>query len=148
VHLKSGTSSDPPRPSREQLRNVLAAALGNCRSAEPRPLSTYEPLGWLLCDDIGNQVVRGARRSLYRKLVRDLATEFHRIYGERLVASNGPWEFSDVYVAADQARKCIRRMRWCAFAHLCHLPSASAGSVEAYRSMMELLTRAADPSIA
>ena len=139
---------DPPRPTREQLRSVLAVAMGNSRPAEPRPLSAYEPLAWLLRDDVGNQTVRGTRRSLYCKLVRDLAFEFDRIYNERLVASNGPWDFPDVYLAGERARKCIRRMRWCAWQHLLRLPGASAGSVRAYETMMELLSPAADPNIA
>lgn len=139
---------DPPHPTREQLRNVLAVALGNGRPPAPRPLSAYEPLAWLLRDDVGNRSIRGTRRSLYRKLARDLAAEFDRIYSERLVASNGPWDFPDVYVAGERARKCIRRMRWCAFQHLLRLPGASAGSVKAYETMMELLSPAVDPNIA
>lgn len=127
---------------------MLAVALGNGRPLEPRPLSAYEPLAWLLRDDVGNGTVRGTRRSLYRKLVRDLAAEFDRIYSERLVASNGPWDFPDVYIAGERARKCIRRMRWCAFQHLLLLPGASAGSVQAYQTMMELLSPAVDPNIA
>src|SRR5437588_8376417 len=107
-------SLDTACPTREQLRN-LAAPLGNRRSPEPRPMSTYEPLAWLLRADVGNQTARGARRSLYLKLVRDLALEFDSVYTERLVASNGPWDFSDVYLPSELARKCIRRMRWCAF---------------------------------
>jgi len=126
---------------------VLAVALGNRRPLEPRPLSAYEPLAWLLRDDVGNQTVRGTRRSLYRKLVRDLAAEFNCIYGERLAASNGPWEFPDVYIAGERARQCIRRMRWCAWQHLLRLPGASAGSIKAYETMMELLSPAVDPNI-
>ena len=145
---KARTNFDAPRPTREQLRNVLAVALGNRQPAEPRPLSTYEALAWLLRDDIGNQAVRGVRRSLYRKLVRDLAGEFDRIYSERLVASNGPWDFPDVYAASERARACIRRMRWCAFEHLFRLPGASASSVQAYEAMLALLkgTQLAQPS--
>lgn len=139
---------EAPRPTREQLSNVLAAALGYDRPAEPRPISAYEPLAWLLRDDVGNKEARATRRSLYRKLVRDLACEFDRIYSERLVASNGPWDFPDVYIACERARKCIRRMHWCAWQHLLRLPGASAGSVAAYRTMMELLNPAADPNIA
>jgi hypothetical protein len=139
---------NPPRPTREQLRNVLAVAMGNGRPAEPRPLSAYEPLAWLLRDDVGNQNVRHTRRSLYRKLVRDLAAEFDGIYNERLVASNGPWNFPEVYLASERARKCIRRMHWCAWQHLLRLPGASAGSVKAYETMMELLSPAVDPNIA
>jgi hypothetical protein len=139
---------EPPRPTREQLSNVLAVALGNDRPEEPRPLSAYEPLSWLLRDDIGNRSVRGTRRSLYRRLVRDLASEFDRIYSDRLVASNGPWDFPDVYSAGERARKCIRRMNWCVWQHLLRLPGASAGSVKAYATMMELLSPAADPNIA
>jgi len=148
VPLKARKNFDPPRPTREQLRNVLAVAMGNLQPPEPRPLSTYEPLAWLLRDDVGNGTVRSARRSLYRKLVKDLAGEFDRIYSDRLVASNGPWDFPDVYVAGERARNCIRRMRWCAFQHLLRLPGASAGSVEAYKTLMELLSRAGDPNIA
>ena len=139
---------DAPAPAREQLRNVLAVALGSGRPNEPRPISTYEPLAWLLRDDVGNRTVRRTRRSLYRKLVSDLAREFDRIYCERLTAINGPWDFSDVYVAAQEARKCIQRMRWCAFQHLCRLPGASAASVKVYERIVELFSLAADPKIA
>ena len=145
--VSPGTLMNPnaTRPSREQLRNVLAVALDACQSPEPRPLSTYEPLAWLLRDDIGYREVRRARRSLYLKLVRDLAREFDRLYRERLVALNGPWDFADVYIAADKARTFIRRMRWCAFLHLCRLPGAGVGSVQSYDAMMKLLNRGADP---
>lgn len=146
--MKQKTYVDPPRPTREQLAHVLAIALGSGRPSEPRPLSTYEPLEWLLRDEVGSPAARRTRRSLYWKLVRDLAAEFDRIYSERLVASNGPWDFPDVYMAGERARHCIHRMRWCAFQHLLHLPGASVGSVRAYQSMMELLNPAADPSIA
>ena len=146
--MKPKTNVDPPRPTREQLQNVLAVALGDSRPLEPRPLSAYEPLAWLLRDDVGNQTVRGTRRSLYLKLVKDLAAEFDHIYSERLVASNGPWDFPDVYIAGEQARTCIWRMRWCAFQHLLRLPGASTGSVKAYQTMMGLLSPAADPNIA
>lgn len=146
--MNDGKNINAPRPTREQLRNVLAVALGSAPSLEPRPLSTYEPLAWLLREDIGNQMVRRTRRSLYRKLVRDFASEFDRIYSERLVASNGPWDFPDIYIANECARKCIRRMRWCAFAHMLRLPGAGTGSVEAYEAIMDLLNRAGDPSIA
>ena len=141
-------ASDPPRPTREQLRNLLKVAVGKCGSPAPRPISTYEPLAWLLRDDVGNQMVRSERRSLYRKLVRDLANEFTRIYTERLAASNGPWDFPAVYVATGEARKIIRRMRWSAFEHLCRLPAASSRSVKAYETMRELLNRAAGPNSA
>ena len=146
--LKVKTNSDAPRPTREQLRNVLAVALGNTVPSERRALNTYEPLAWLLRDDVGNRSVRRTRRVLYRKLVRDLASEFDRIYSERLGASNGPWDFQDVYMASGEARKCIRRMRWCAFQHLCRLPGASTGSVQAYQAMMGLLSRVDDPNTA
>ena len=134
------TNPNPPRPTREQLRNVLSVAIGNRETVEPRPMSTYEPLAWLLRDDVGNIAVRGARRSLYRKLVNDLAREFDLIYSERLVSSNGPWDFSDVYEASEQARHCIRRMRWCSFLHMLHIPTAGIGSVEAFESVQRLLS--------
>lgn len=118
---------------------MLAVGLGGRQEAEPRALSTYEPLAWLLRDDVGNRVVRRARRSLYRRLVTDLAREFSRIYSQRLMASNGPWDFPDVYIASDQARKCVRRMRWCAFQHMLGFASAGDGSVRMYRAVMELL---------
>ena len=146
--MKPMTNANPPCPTREQLDNVLAVALGNARPAEARPISAYEPLAWLLRDDIGNRTVRGTRRTLYRKLVRDLATEFDNIYSERLVSSNGPWDFPDVYIAGERARNCIRRMHWCAFQHLLRLPGAGRASVQAYQNMMELLSPAAGPSIA
>jgi hypothetical protein len=134
-------SLDPARQTREQLSN-LAATLDR-RSPEPRPMSTYEPLVWLLRTDVGNQTVHGARRSLYLKLVQDLAREFDGVYTERLLASNGQWDFSDVYLPSELARKCrkcIRRMRWCAFQHLLGLPSAGNGSVKAYQALMQLLS--------
>jgi hypothetical protein len=135
-------------PTREQLCNVLAVALGAARPGERRPLCTYEPLAWLLRDDSGNRRVRRTRRLLYRKLVRDLAAEFDLIYSERLVATNGPWDFPDVYIAAERARKCIWQMRWCAFQHLLHLPGARGGSIQAYRTIMQVLSPAVDASSA
>ena len=146
--MNDQSNYDAPQPTREQLRNILAVALGNGRSGEARPLSTYEPLAWLLRQDIGNQAARRARRALYRKLVRDLAFEFDRIYSERLVASEGPWDFPDVYRASERARQCIRRMRWCAFQHLLRLPGVSTASIQAYQAMMQLLSPAADRNIA
>jgi hypothetical protein len=130
---------DPPRPTSEQLRDVLRVALVSRQQAQPRALSTYEPLAWLLREDVGNRAVRRARRALYRRLVTDLAREFSRIYSERLLASNGPWDFPDVYIASEQARKCIRRMRWCAFQHMLGFSAAGDGSVRMYRAVMELL---------
>lgn len=128
----------PPRPTREQLGNVIGVILGTQPDGGPRPISTYEPLGWLLREDVGNAASRRTRRLLYRKLVAELNREFGRIYGERLDASGGPWEFADVYVASGEARKCIRRMRWYAFQHMLRLPGASAGSMKAYDAMMKL----------
>ena len=132
------------KPTREQLCNVLAVALDASRPGERRPVSTYEPLAWLLRDNIEDRKGRRARRSLYRKLVADLAAEFEAIYTERLGVSNAPWDFPDVYIAAQRARKCIWSMRWCAFQHILHLPGACAGSIEAYRTLIALLTQAAD----
>ena len=131
-------SLDTSCPTLEQLRN-LAATLGKHRSPEPRPVSTYEPLAWLLLADVGNQAVRDERRSLYLKLVQELAREFDSVYTERLIASNGPWDFSDVCLTSEQAWKCIRRMRWCAFQHLLRLPGASNCSVKAYQTLIQLL---------
>src|SRR5690349_19370742 len=86
------------QPTHEQLCNVLAVALGSRRPAEGRPLSTYEPLAWLLQDEHRDRKTRRTRRLLYRKLVRDVAAEFDLIYSERLVATNGLWDFPDVYI--------------------------------------------------
>lgn len=127
-------------PNREQLRHVLGAALGNCEQV-PRPLSAYEPLEWLLREPAANGQVRRARRSLYRKLVSDLAREFDRVYQQRINAANGPWTFEEIYEASGRAKRCIRRMRWCAFLHALHLPSASAASGRAYGEMLELVVR-------
>ena len=129
-----------PLPNREQLRHVLGAALGNCEET-PRPLSAYEPLEWLLREAGSNGRVRRARRSLYRKLVGDLAREFDRVYRQRLNCSNGPWTFEEIYEASVLAKRCIRRMRWCAFLHALHLPSASAASGRAYGAMLDLVAR-------
>lgn len=144
--MKAPTRVEAPRPTREQLRNVLAAALDKARPEGPRAISAYEPLAWLLRDDVGNQAVRRTRRALYRRLVRDLAAEFDRIYSERLVASNGPWDFPEVYMASERARKCIRMMRWCAFGHVLHVGAAGRSSMRAYDAMMQLLSPAAGPS--
>ena len=102
----------------------------------------YEPLAWLLRDDRENGKSRRSRRVLYRKLVRELSAEFDAIYGERLTASNGPWDFPEVYIASQQARKCVWRMHRCAFEHMLHMPGACARSLDAYRSVMELLNAA------
>ena len=149
MELETSVYTEPNGPpTREQLCNVLAVALGSARPGERRPLSTYEPLAWLLRDDSGDRKVRRTRRLLYRKLLRDLAAEFDVIYSERLVASNGLWDFSDVYIAAERARRCIWQMRWCAFQHMLHLPGARAQSIEAYRTIMEVLSPAVDASSA
>ncbi len=135
------SSFDPPRPTREQLQHLLAIAFGQAAvEEEPRPLSAYEPLAWLLRDDVGNQALRRTRRSLYRKLVSDLAREFDRIYGERLASSNGPWEFPDIYMASEQARKYVAAMRRCAWQHALRLPSAGAASTHVYRDLIDLLS--------
>lgn len=126
--------------TREQLAHVVAVALSSAQPGQRRPLSTYEPLAWLLQDDVNDRRLRRARRLLYRKLVRDLAAEFDAIYSERLASCNGPWGFSDVYVAVGRVRKCIRRMHWCAFQHMLRLPTACTGSGEAYHRIMELLS--------
>jgi len=126
-----------PLPDREQLRHVLGAALGYCEET-PRPLSAYEPLEWLLREPGVNGRVRRARRSLYRKLVSDLSREFDRVYRQRINAANGPWTFEEIYEASVRAKRCIRRMRWCAFLHALHLPSASAASGRAYGAMRDL----------
>ena len=146
--LKIRTNLDAPAPTREELRNVLAVALGGSQPGQPRPISTYEPLAWLLRDDVGNRSGRRTRRSLYRKLVHELAREFNRIYTERVTAPNGPWDFGDVYVAVQEARRCIRRMNWCAFQHLCHLPGAGTASARAYERIVNLFSRAAHPRTA
>ena len=143
VHKETNSAA-----TREQLCNVLAVALGSRRPGERRPLSTYDPLAWLLRDDSGDRKVRRTRRLLYLKLVRDLAAEFDVIYSERLVASNGVWDFTDVYVASERARNCIWQMRWCAFQHMLHLPGACARSIDAYRTIMEVLSPAIHTSIA
>ncbi len=131
---------DPPRPTREQLQHVLAVAFGQLTVEEPRPLSAYEPLAWLLRDDVGPAGLRRTRRALYRKLVSDLSREFDRIYGERLASSNGPWEFPDIYVASEEARKYLSAMRWCAWQHALRLPAAGTASVHAYRQLIDLLS--------
>ena len=116
-------------------------------------MSTYAPLGWLLREDIGNRAERRTRRVLYRRLVADLAREFNSIYTERLNSSNGPWDFSDVYTASLSARKCVRRMRWCAFQHMLWLPGVSVKAADAYQTVADLLEAgtkvipAAGPSI-
>jgi hypothetical protein len=129
--------------TREQLCNILAVALRAAPPGKRRPLSTYEPLAWLLGDDASDRKLRRLRRTLYRKLVADLAVEFEAIYAERLVTSNGPWDFPDVYKASQRARKCIRSMRLCALQHTLYLPGACARSIEAYRKLSELLNAAA-----
>jgi hypothetical protein len=88
--------------------------------------------------------MRAVRRGIYLKLLRDLAREFDRIYTDRLVALNGPWDFKDVYIASEQSRKCLRRMRWCAFRHLLHLPGVTARSAKLYEKMRELFIPVAD----
>src|ERR1051326_4059854 len=129
---------------REQLCNILAAALESSRPGEPRPARTYEPLAWLLQEDVGHRKLRRARRLLYRELVDDLAAEFEAIYFERIAASNGPWDFPQVYIASQQARRSIWRMRWCAFQHLLHVPGAGVRSSDAYSTALELLTSCAN----
>jgi hypothetical protein len=128
----------PTHPDREQFRHVLAAALSSGRPAMPRPLCAYEPLAWLLKESCASAGVRRARRSLYRRLVRDLAQEFDGIYAERMTSANGPWDFKEVYEASARARSCIRRMRWCAFLHAMHIPAAATVSTNAYAAMLAL----------
>ena len=129
---------NPPAPTDDQLRHVLAVSCGWEQDASAPGPTSYEPLLWLLRSDVGNPGVRRTRRSLYLKLVRDLEKQLKRIYEERL-SSNGPWEFPEVYGAIKEYRRCIRRMRWCALMHFLHLPSAGAGSMAPYTDAMQLL---------
>jgi hypothetical protein len=122
----------PPESTREQLRHVLAIMFGQSLGAGPLPFSAFEPLGWLLRDDVGNSGIRGVRRHVYRTLVRRLEFEFEQIDRERLSAANGPWTLESIYKDRRDARKCIRDLRWCAMRHFLHLPSASRSSQTAF----------------
>jgi len=132
-------NTPPPQPTREQMRHILAIMFDRTPRAEPLPFSAFEPLGWLLRDDVGNLGVRGIRRRVYRTLVRRLQFEFEQIDRARLSAANGPWTLESIYKDRRDARKCIRELRWCAMRHFLHLPSASEASQAAFANA-ELLS--------
>jgi hypothetical protein len=129
----------PPQPTREQMRHILSIMFDSGSRAEPLPFSAFEPLGWLLRDDVGSRGIRGVRRRVYRTLVRRLEFEFEQIDRERLSAANGPWTLESIYKDRRDTRKCIRELRWCAMRHFLHLSGASEASQAAFSSA-ELLS--------
>lgn len=76
---------------------------------------------------------------MYCRLVRKLSLEFNRIYDDRLIWANSPWDFQSIFERKIEAAKCIRRMRWCAIRHFLHLPGTNDASERAYLRALRLL---------
>lgn len=140
-------NTPPPQPTREQMRHILSIMFDQTSREKPLPFSAFEPLGWLLREDVGNRGIRGVRRRVYRALVRRLQFEFEQIDRERLNAANGPWTLESIYKDRRDARKCIRELRWCALRHFLRLPSTSEASQAAFANAERLSLRFASADL-
>ena len=134
-------NAPPPQPTREQIRQILSITFDQAIRTKALPFSAFEPLEWLLRDDVGSRGIRGIRRRVYRTLVGRLEFEFEKIDRERLSASNGPWTLESVYRDRRDARKCVRELRWCAMLHVLRLPGASKASKAAFANAARLSLR-------
>jgi hypothetical protein len=132
-----------PSISREQLRVVLAIAMGRKVDAGC-PMSTYEALGWLLDDDLARGG-RHWRRRVFREILRGLEREFQGLYSRQL-ASAGTWDFPTVFDAAQRTKKGFRALRWAAVKHLLRLPSALDSAERAFASLREIHRKITGPA--
>lgn len=124
--------------SNGRVDRALSIACSNSGADSHRPLDYYEPLTWLLRDDLCRNRGRGLRRSLFRKCLRQFQRELSRIYGHRL-RSDGPLDFQSVYERKLAAGRLVNKLRICAWLHFLRIPAAQTRPECLFRELRPLI---------